>query len=74
MGNGVEEEVEECNTQRCCFLLDWTDWSPCSVTCKTGVQTRTRSYDEECTAMLGAPAVVEIDEMVCKKLVQYKHL
>merc|ERR1712142_1061606 len=37
----------------------------CSVTCNQGIQTRTKSYDEECTLRLGAPAVVEIDEMVC---------
>jgi len=48
--NGGEEcdtvaEEEVCNTGSCdrnCKLEDWTDWSPCSMACGTGMQERIR--------------------------------
>lgn len=35
--------TRSCNTHRCRGEWScWTDWSPCSVTCGLGVETRTR--------------------------------
>lgn len=42
-----EEDVEDCNVEKCCELSEWSEWTSCSVTCGEGIETRTRSYDEE---------------------------
>eukprot|EP00928_Gymnodinium_smaydae_P010951 TRINITY_DN14117_c0_g5_i1.p1 TRINITY_DN14117_c0_g5~~TRINITY_DN14117_c0_g5_i1.p1 ORF type:complete len:1558 (+),score=314.31 TRINITY_DN14117_c0_g5_i1:79-4752(+) len=43
------EELDECNTQPCNAIISqdgewapWTEWSPCSATCRSGVSFRTR--------------------------------
>ena len=36
-------EFNKCNTLPCPFFGEWTDWSPCSVSCGGGNQTRTRT-------------------------------
>eukprot|EP00042_Codosiga_hollandica_P046972 m.502676 g.502676 ORF g.502676 m.502676 type:complete len:421 (+) comp57340_c0_seq7:272-1534(+) len=43
---GPSSETEECNAFPCpvdCVLSDWTDNTPCSVTCGEGTQTRSRT-------------------------------
>ena len=60
-------ETQECNLVECKFwklrkLLwsifpglpeysQWTDWSDCSVTCGTGLQTRQRTCDKHCDSV-----------------------
>jgi hypothetical protein len=42
------QESRSCNTGSCdrdCTLHDWTDWSPCSMACGGGLQTRIRTVD-----------------------------
>lgn len=39
-------ESEGCNAQRCpkdCFLTTWSSWSECSLTCGSGIHSRTRA-------------------------------
>jgi len=39
------EETEACNTMSCdrdCSLAGWTDWTPCSVACGGGMQSRAK--------------------------------
>ena len=44
---GKLQESEVCNTQNCppvnCVVGNWSEWSPCSKSCDTGNQIRTRS-------------------------------
>merc|ERR1719163_2601729 len=43
MACNTAEETEACNTMSCdrdCTLADWTDYTPCSVACGSGMQSR----------------------------------
>ncbi|XP_078487952.1 uncharacterized protein LOC100179634 isoform X3 [Ciona intestinalis] len=40
---GPSNQTEACNSKTCPSWNDWSVWSPCSVTCGEGVQSRTRT-------------------------------
>jgi hypothetical protein len=45
MACNTGEETEACNTMSCdrdCTLARWTDWTPCSVACGGGMQSRAK--------------------------------
>lgn len=45
---GDTHGIRSCNEQPCpvdCVLSDWDNWTPCSLSCGTGTQSRTRSVD-----------------------------
>ena len=51
------EETRKCNELPCPIFGPWSEWSPCSVTCGGGNQTRTReclpvSQNEEISARI----------------------
>jgi len=58
-----KEEIEPCNTQKCSGIVckdgkwaDWSEWKPCSQTCKGGLTWRSRKVEEQANSC-GKPAV-----------------
>uniref|UniRef100_A0A0K0EIR1 Uncharacterized protein n=1 Tax=Strongyloides stercoralis TaxID=6248 RepID=A0A0K0EIR1_STRER len=49
---GASQEIRQCNTQPCCTLGEWQEWSICSNQCGTGHRTRIRICS--CTSCQGA--------------------
>ncbi|XP_070184227.1 sushi, von Willebrand factor type A, EGF and pentraxin domain-containing protein 1-like isoform X2 [Littorina saxatilis] len=62
---GLTEEKEACNTDDCPVHGAWGGWtpySPCTVTCAGGIQSRDRSCDNPAAALGGRPCVGEYNE------------
>ncbi|KAL0268413.1 UNVERIFIED_CONTAM: hypothetical protein PYX00_010368 [Menopon gallinae] len=62
-----EEGKEFWEDDPACQLTEWSDWSPCSTSCGTGVSTRSRKYKikaakKKCSLLPGAPELQQTIE------------